>query len=64
MKITIEDTVGGVEYGGSATGIGVEYHEVVELFKQASMAAGFHPDTVLGYFNELEEEKNGDDDRN
>ena len=53
MRVTIEDDLG---TKGVSEGPMVSYDEVVVLFKQASMAVGFHPDTVLGYFKELEEE--------
>ena len=52
MRITIEDD----GYLGIAEAPVVEFSKVVDLFKQAAMASGFHPDTVLGYFKELEEE--------
>lgn len=53
MKVIIESEDGVV--GMAQDPQAVEFHDVVELFKGAVVACGFHPNTVKEYFEELDE---------
>ncbi|HQM30867.1 MAG TPA: hypothetical protein PLR20_16085 [Syntrophales bacterium] len=53
MRITIEDD--DLKVKAIVESPAAEFDEVVELFKQAAMAFGFHPNNVTEYFEELDE---------
>lgn len=53
MRITLEDD--DLKVKAVVECPAVEYHEVVEIFKQVSLAFGFAPGTVKEYFEGLDE---------
>ncbi len=48
MKVTIE--IGGV--AATVESDGITFNELAELFEQCALGAGFHHETVEGYYKE------------